>query len=213
MVFIEEAEWIERALGKIAISDATRVLDVGSSDLHFRTVLQPHISQQIHEPLIEKGAHIRFLDIKEHEGVDIVLDLADADLPASAFASTYDLILCCNILEHVLDRDIFIRNLLRFTHDGAHLLLTVPRVYFKHNDPIDTMYRPTVSALENFMHSYGKFDVVTAQDLVITDKQYYRFKAGRWLNRINMRPLRMLMRWYLKPLRWRITCVLLVVRN
>jgi hypothetical protein len=184
-----------------------------TSDLHYRTVVQPHINQHIHEPLLRKRAHIHFLDIKEHEGVDITLDLADAGLPASAFTETYDLIICCNILEHLADRDGFIRNLLKYTHAGTYLMLTVSRVYPRHNDPIDTMYRPTVKELENFIYNNMECDVVTAKELVITDKQYYQVKAGRWLNRINLLRLRRILRWYLKPLRWRISCILLVFQR
>ena len=42
--------------------------------------------------LLERGALIRFLDMKEHEGVDIAMDLADHDVPESAFDRTFDII-------------------------------------------------------------------------------------------------------------------------
>lgn len=212
-MFAEEAQWIEKALEKLDLPDTTTVLDIGSSDTHYRTTVQPHIDRHIHQPLIKKGVNIHFLDMKEHEGVDIALDLADKSLPDTVFSDSYSLILCCNILEHVADRDIFIHNLLRFASDSTRLMLTVPRVFPKHNDPIDTMYRPSISELKKSIDRHAKCNVIEAQELVITEKEYYQYSAGRWLHRINLLPLRMILRWYLKPLRWKVTCMLLEIEN
>ena len=212
-MFIEEAKAIEAAIEQIGLPERARVLDIGSSDLRYRTVTQPHIERHIHKPLRDRGVTIHFLDIKDHEGVDIVADLSSTNPKISEHLDAYDLILCCNILEHVPDRDIFIRNLLRFSHQDTYLMLTVPRAYPKHNDPIDTMYRPTVSELTQLIQCHRQCSIVSGKELTITDKQYYKFKAGRWLNRINLLTLRMLLRWHLKPLRWRVTYALLIIEE
>ncbi|NOT10831.1 MAG: hypothetical protein HOP23_03190 [Methylococcaceae bacterium] len=210
-MFTEEALWIKSVLDEVAIDSATKILDVGASDIEYRTSTQPHINENIHKPLLEKGATFSFLDIKDHEGVDIVMDLAAKDLPDDLFKVTYDLIICCNILEHIVERNVFMQNLLRFTHPGTLLMVTVPLVYPKHNDPIDTMFRPTVRELVNFIGSYVKYKIIKSNEIEITEKAYYVFKPGRILDYLLLRSPRWLIRWYIKPLRWKQTCVLLEV--
>jgi SAM-dependent methyltransferase len=212
-MFKEEARWIRTVISRIDFKPSTAVLDVGASDIEFRTVMQPHIHELIHKPLLARGFDICFLDIKKAEGVDIVIDLTSNDLPDSLFSRTYDLIICCNILEHVRRRDQFIRNLLRFSHPGTHLMITVPLVYPKHNDPIDTMYRPTVKQLTDFIVSFARCKVIKSEELAITEKEYYVLKPGRKLDYLLLRSQRWLLRWYLKPLRWKVTCMLFEVQE
>lgn len=211
-MFKEEARWIRRALSQVDLKASATVLDVGASNLEFRTRIQPHIREWVHQPLLAMGCPVRCLDIKHDAGVDIVADLASADVPDAIFSTTYDLIICCNILEHVRQRELFIGNLLRFAHCGTLLLVTVPRVYPKHNDPIDTMYRPTVHQLTEFVDSYAKCTTIASEDLIINEKEYYVLKPGRKLDYLLARSARMLARWYMKPLRWRVTCALLEIK-
>ena len=70
-MFIEEAKWINRTLVESDLESPGIVLDVGSSNMEFRTVIQPHIHELIHKPLIDRGHKLRFLDIKHDEGIDI----------------------------------------------------------------------------------------------------------------------------------------------
>jgi SAM-dependent methyltransferase len=212
-MFIEEARLVESMLATLDLPEAAAVLDIGSSDLHHRTVVQPHIDRHLHEPLRQRGAIITYLDLKNKPGVDVVLDLSDPQLPDSVFDRQYDLIICCNILEHVADRDVFVRNLFRFAADGTYLMLTVPRSYPKHDDPIDTMYRPSIRDLTDFVLGHRACSVLTARELAIADKSYYRFKAGRRLKKLTLFRLRRLLRWYIKPLRWKVTCALFAVQS
>jgi len=211
-MFKEEARWINTVFSGIGFKSSTAVLDVGASNLEYRTVAQPHINELIHEPLLAKGFKIDFLDIKPHKGVDLVLDLVSDDLPDSTFSNKYDLIICCNILEHVSRRETFLQNLLRFSHQGTLLMVTVPHVFPKHNDPIDTMFRPTVKQLTDLIDSYARCKVIKSEDLAITEKEYYVLNPGRILDYLLLRSQRWLARWYIKPLRWKVTCVLLEVQ-
>lgn len=210
-MFKEEARWIKTAIAECGLGSRTSVLDVGASNLQFRTVIQPHIHELIHKPLLEKGFEITFLDIKKDEGVDVQVDLSLPNLSGELFSKTYDLIICCNILEHVEQRTLFVQNLLRYAHPGTLLMVTVPLVYPKHSDPIDTMYRPTIKELSEFIGTYVKFRIVKSEELVIKDKEYYVLKPGRILDYLLLRSQRWLLRWYLKPLRWKVTCALFQV--
>lgn len=212
-MFKEEARWINTAIARCGLKPPAMVLDVGASNLQFRTAIQPHIHELIHKPLLKKGFEITFLDIKKDEGVDIQVDLSLPNLPADVFSKTYDLIICCNILEHVRQRALFVQNLLKFSRPGTLLMITVPLVYPKHSDPIDTMYRPTVKELAEFVGSCATCRIIKSEELVIKDKEYYVLKAGRILDYLLLRSPRWLLRWYLKPLRWKVTCALLKVQE
>src|SRR5436190_23440563 len=105
-VFLEEALWIESALAEREITGGTTVLDIGSSTEDFRTQVQPHIEQHVFAPPRRRGATIVHVDAKEGKGVDVVCDVTDADVDLVAqLGSPFDVVLCCNMLEHVVDRE------------------------------------------------------------------------------------------------------------
>ena len=55
----------------------------------------------------------------------------------------YAALLCCNVLEHVRDPGEFARRCAMLVRPGGVIVVTVPRSYPHHADPIDTLYRPT----------------------------------------------------------------------
>ena len=212
-MFVEEARWINRAIGSCDTGSLHSVLDVGSSTREFRTVVQPHIDEFVHRPILSRGGQITFADLKAGDGVDVVVDLSDPDLPDRLFEQKYGLIICCNILEHVENREIFLGNLVRFCAPGSFVIITVPRRYPRHNDPIETMYRPSVSQLTEFISQFVQSRVIIGETISINDRNYYSAKAGRLLTRLTMLPLRRRIRWYVKPLRWQVTCLLIQVQK
>lgn len=207
-MFIEETHWIRDTLGP-RVASPLDVLDVGASTLAFRTQVQPHISANVHRPLEQRGCNVRFLDIKADEGIDIVADLTRNDLPPVVFARRYDLVICCNILEHVADRDAFMANLVRFVMHDGRLLITVPRRYPWHADPIDTMYRPTPEQIAELVNRHLPSAIVTSTTLSIGDKHYYQRAAGRILDYLTLAHKKYLWRYYVPPFRWRVSCVLI----
>lgn len=208
-MFVEEAEWIRTRLAALPLGPATRVLDIGSSTLEYRTVRQPHITTLVHQPLGARGCAITCADIKDGEGVDLVVDLSRADLPPAVEVPPFDLVICSNILEHVVDRAVFIRNALRFVAPGGFFLCTVPRVFPYHADPLDTMYRPSVEDLSRDLLAGARGHLEASTVLRIDDRSYYDFAPGRILDHLLLRAPRLAFRWHVPALRWRVTCVLL----
>lgn len=211
-MFIQEAQWIQSILEGVELEQGMQVLDIGSSSLEFRTIIQPHIHRYIHEPLIEKGVQITTLDTKQAEGVDLVMDLTQPNLVEKTFDKKFDLVICCNILEHVEDRRVFLENVLKYCRPHGQLLLTVPRQYPKHNDPIDTMYRPTPRELEKFVASMSTAEVLQSEVLSISDRQYYPTEILRKKDYLTLKPIRMWVSWFFPPLRWKVTCMLLKIQ-
>lgn len=203
-MFIEEAEWIAEAVGHLPLP--ATVLDVGSSTSEFRERVQPHIQERVFRPLQQRGCEIVHLDAKEGNGVDLTCDLTDPTLAAvAAVGRTFQLVLCCNLLEHVVDRPLVARNITALVADGGFLLVTVPQRYRYHEDPIDTMYRPQPAELAELFSKNGPLVVRTEATVRIDRRQYYRpFPPAP----LNLR-LADAARWALAPLRWRQSCLVL----
>lgn len=148
-MFIEEAVWIRDVLEKAGLREGMTLLDLGSSTESFRQVEQPFIDYEIFRPLRRRGVRIVHVDARREEGVDVVCNLADpATEPEAAGLEPAGAVLASNLLEHVPDRDLVMTRILRLTRPGGFVVITAPNLYRFHEDPIDTMYRPTNGDLE-----------------------------------------------------------------
>jgi SAM-dependent methyltransferase len=176
-VFVDESLWIRRVLERQPFRAGVTVLDVGSSSLHFRTVVQPHIDANVFAPLRARGMTVTHVDARNEPGVDLVDDVTKLE----RVDRTYDLVLCTNLLEHVTDRAGTVENLKRVVTARGLLLLTVPKRYPIHADPIDTGFRPRATELSALL---GWDGVLAAEDVSVRDPLHYRDRGWyrRWLH-------------------------------
>ena len=139
----EEAELIGRLLAGPDMGHVACVVELGSSDRTHREVAQPHIAANIHHPLAARGVRVVTTDLKSGEGVEVVGDIFDPQIQARLKAVRPDVLLCCNIFEHLRDRQTFADACAALLPPGGFILVTVPNSYPYHLDPIDMMFRPT----------------------------------------------------------------------
>ena len=144
----EEAKWIGSNL-KTICGSKTKVLNVGSSSLLARTILQPHMEEFVFAPLRKSNVEVIHTDIQQIEGVDLVGDLTDQSFIEHLKALKFDCILCSNLLEHIEDIEQLLKALTEILPIGGYYVFSVPHIYPYHNDPIDTMFRPSVEELKN----------------------------------------------------------------
>ena len=166
-MFVDEAQWLEQALVRLRLPKGSKLLDIGSSTLEFRTVVQPHIEKHVFSPLRKQGIAVSHLDARQAPGVDIVADITTLD----GVASDFDAVICTSLLEHVVDRQQTVRNMCRVLAPNGVLLLTVPLRYPLHFDPIDTGFRPTPEQLSELV---AWSDVIDRLVLTIRDPSHYR---------------------------------------
>jgi SAM-dependent methyltransferase len=183
------------------------VLDVGSSTRAYREAYQPYVEAKIFAPLRQAGLHLVHLDAKADEGVDVVCDVTDKTVDVGELlGTTFDAVLCANMLEHVEDREHTARVVRSLVAPGGYLLATVPQSYRRHLDPIDTMYRPTPGDLvELLTNGEPSFRAVLAESVEIRERGAYQ----RHPSRIPLWGRREYLRYRLGPLRWRQACVML----
>ena len=138
-----EAKWIERALRAFPAEELSPILDIGSQTLAFRTQEKPYIQADLFAPLMARGIAIIHADLQEGEGIDISANLLEDDGFEAIKATAPRTVFCNNVLEHVPDPALFAQRCFALLPPGGRLVVTVPRSYPHHRDPIDTMFRPT----------------------------------------------------------------------
>src|SRR5262245_60266393 len=105
------------------------VLEVGSKDYGSTIPFRNHISFS--------GQYIG-LDMQAGSGVDVVGDLTES--LCGLMASSFALIICCSVLEHVRRPWIMAENMTKLLAPGGTIFISVPWVWRYHGYP-DDYYR------------------------------------------------------------------------
>ena len=176
-MLIEEAIWIGEKLKKIC-APGSKLLNIGSSNLTLRTVLQPHINNYVFKPLEKAQVEIIHTDIQADLGVDLVGDLTDITFNSTLKNLGANCLLCSNLLEHIEEKKIIIDAIDAIVPQLGYCLLTVPHNYPYHLDPIDTMYRPTIKELADL---FPEYNIINSECVVasringdVVEKNYFQ---------------------------------------
>lgn len=148
-MLVNEARWIaDRLADHCANHTSARIINIGSQDLAFRMSQQSFIQDLVFAPLEARAdVSVVHADLFAGDGVDMQLDITDAAAPDRILVGSPTLALVSNLLEHVSDLDAARRNLQVVGLAGVELLVTGPRFFPFHADPIDNGYRPSRRAL------------------------------------------------------------------
>ena len=150
-----EAEWLARIVHSLP-STGFPLLDLGSSTGSYRTTEQDFIASEIFGPLLDAGHRVIHADLKTGAGVDVVIDFTRADdrRRLAESAESIGCVLCANMLEHLsIAPDESAQYLLDLCRPGQYLLVTVPKSFRYHPDPIDNLYRPSADQLAELFGS------------------------------------------------------------
>lgn len=146
-MMVSDAKWLGEVLPKFTKEELSPILNIGSSTKKFREVDQPHIHKYVFAPLEEKGIKVIHCDLKDADGVDVSADIFDDEAIKKLASYQPKSIICTHMFEHVLDKEDLSKRLLSLLPKNGLFFVTVPNSYHQHDDPIDTMYRPTPEEL------------------------------------------------------------------
>lgn len=166
-----EADWLREQLLAIGPDAASPVLNIGSSTEMFRTVSKPYIERRLFEPLREAGFQVIHVDMKAGNGIDIVCRIDSKDGADRLLAIGAKSLLCSNMLEHVEDPVAVAATCASLVPVGAHILVTVPRSYPYHPDPIDTMFRPDLDEVARLFGNCAVVDSLMINDGTVLDEE------------------------------------------
>lgn len=161
-----EAAFIGARLQDIPVDRLSPVLNLGSSNAEFRKQTHPHVDREIFFPLEARGARVIHADLKEDDGIDIVGDVYDPAFQERCRRLQPQMVLCCNILEHVRSAAGFAAIVSGLVPVNGYLVVSVPHSYPFHADPIDTLFRPAPDEVVSLFGS--AFEPVVAHTLVDT---------------------------------------------
>jgi hypothetical protein len=191
-----ESKWLGERFAKIPDADLFPLLNVGSSTEDFRTRQQPYIDANIFAPMRARGGKVYHLDIKAAPGVDIVGDLLDPAFLDRVSQMQIRSALISNLFEHVTIRQQICDVVMKILPTGGYLIVSGPKDYPYHADPIDTMFRPTVAEV------HAHFPGTSVVDSAIIDsgnwRQWNPAERGRPLGRTLAR----LMTPFYRPKKW-----------
>ncbi|MEX0774370.1 MAG: class I SAM-dependent methyltransferase [Phycisphaeraceae bacterium] len=158
---------IERSLPLRLLRNATNPLWVA------RRCLLRTVRQQAHHArgrLLDVGCGGQpyrplFTDVTRYIGVDLPgaqrIDVAASALALPFADAAFDTVLCNQVLEHVPDPGLLIREVQRVLRPGGTLLLTTPQVWGLHHEPHD-YFRYTCYGLAHLARSSGMTIVAVA---------------------------------------------------
>jgi hypothetical protein len=177
-MFAAEARWVGDHLAAFPAEQLSPLLNIGSSTSEFRNNAQPWTGHHIFAPLAARQVEIVHLDVRDGPGIDIRADLFDDADFARLRAVRYRALLCCNVLEHVRDPGEFARRCAALVLPGGIIVVTVPRSYPHHGDPIDTLYRPTP---EQVAKLFPETSVHTAEIVDVGESYRDEVRRRPWL--------------------------------
>lgn len=127
------------------------ILDVGSRDINgsIRSILE--------ENKLLGDSTLTGIDMIEGKNVDMVLNAHD--LLKQFRPESFDLVTCCETLEHDNMFWITVKNMRRLVKPGGYLLITTPGIYFFRHDFPSDYYRFTDSVFQEIFFQ-GYEDVV-----------------------------------------------------
>ena len=133
--------WLESTTSRtVRRRPRSRVLDVGCGEQPLRELVEK-----------EGGEYVGF-DIEQNTNGSVdIIGFIDRDLPAPwpDSRTTYDVILCSEVLEHVADWHAAFSNLRRLVADEGRVVITVPFIFPVHMEPLD-FFRATSYTIETF---------------------------------------------------------------
>ena len=130
------------------------IINLGSGNVEQLKKTKPWVSKNVFDLFKKQKAKILHVDAENFPGVDIVQDLSQPN--SLVFCDSLKgskLFILANVLEHIPKKAHaeFLTKIYSKMKSKDGLIITVPYDYPYHEDPIDTMYRPSPNELKKLL--------------------------------------------------------------
>lgn len=177
-MLIAEAQWLGGRLLDLP-TDAFPLANLGSGTAAYRSGRSPWTEQYVFAPLAEAGREVVHVDVKRGDGVDLVADLLTEDGCSAVARCGARTLLCTNLLEHVPQPATALRSITRMCPTGGYLVITGPKRFPYHADPIDNGFRPSWAAVATMLD--GEVEVIDGADVPCRRMAFYYARSRRRL--------------------------------
>jgi ubiquinone/menaquinone biosynthesis C-methylase UbiE len=153
-----------------------KMLDIGCGEKPYQAMAKPHVT-------LHTG-----VDRDDNRGNQSSVDVLATACAIPLASSSYETILCTDVLEHLEDPELALREARRLLVSGGYAIYTVPLFWHLHEEPRD-FYRFTKHGLRHLFEKSGfelveinalsGFSATFAQELVYF---LYTFRRGGMLN-------------------------------
>ena len=159
-MLIKEAKKINNYIETFLSNKKGTAIIIGSSTADFIDISQPYIRKLVLNPL-SKNFKILNIDIKNQEGVDLVADFTTLAGQRSIANLNGNLYLISNLLEHIPDYQLGIKSIVQLLNRDDILILSGPKSFPYHPDPIDNWFRPSKRELQQYFKN--SFEIIDLQ--------------------------------------------------
>jgi hypothetical protein len=170
-----EARYLKNQLASLP-DLAWPMLNIGCSTQQFSEKSQPHVGD-LSNSLASAGHQVINVDIKEDVHVDLVADFTTPiglDLLRQVNAVS---LISSNLIEHIpIPPEEAILLLSNLVKPGGYLILSGPKVFGYHPDPIDNGFRPNADAVSQLIPS--EFQILHSIDIQCEYLWHYYSEFG-----------------------------------
>ncbi len=163
----------------IGVLKGGKVLDIGCGEQPLKLFFN------------EKGFSYKSLDYKQN--IYGTVDYINKIDGALNILESFDILICTEVMEHVLDWQTAFKNFSKLLNHNGLLLITCPMFYPLHEEPFD-YWRPTPYAIKMFSENNG-FNIVKEKKLgecfdligTILSNSYFYPTNQKWVSKINVK--------------------------
>ena len=145
-MLLKEAKWINNIINVHLKNVGGTAINLGSSSLDFIKYNQPYIESLVLNPL-SRNLKLINVDIKIDSNVQIVANFLTQAGQEKIKEQQAKVFLVSNLLEHIPDALNGIDQLKKIIEPNSYLILTGPKSFPYHPDPIDNMFRPKLNEI------------------------------------------------------------------
>ena len=145
-MLLNEAKWINNIIASHLNNFNGTAVNLGSSSLDFIEYNQPYIENLVLKP-ISKNFKLINVDVKVDSNIQLVADFLTDSGQKIIKEQHAKIFLVSNLLEHIPAALDGINQLKKLVESNSYIILTGPKSFPYHPDPIDNMFRPKLTEI------------------------------------------------------------------